>query len=180
VCIWVAQIPHLACHWTWQFIFEVLERAPKFGLAASPHSASTFLVDCFFLKLAKSHWSKPVAAAVSCALLISACAQKADNISAAYVSPMAYASYSCPQLREEASRVSARAIQVSGAQDSKATGDAVATGVGVILFWPALFLIKGDSTTAAEVSRLKGEMEAIEQTSIQKRCGIQFQRTAAT
>jgi hypothetical protein len=91
-----------------------------------------------------------------------------------------YASYSCGQLREEASRVSSRAIQVSGAQDQKASNDAVATGVALVVFWPAAFFIKGDSTTAAEVARLKGEMEAIEQASIQKRCGIQFDRGPQT
>jgi hypothetical protein len=53
---------------------------------------------------------------------------------------------------------------------------AVATGVGVVLFRPALFFIKGDSTTAAEVARLKGEMDPIEQASIQKKCGIEFRR----
>ena len=75
--------------------------------------------------------------------------------------------------------MSARAMQVSGAQSSKATTDAVATGVGVILFWPTLFLIKGDGSTAAEVARLKGEMEAIEQVSVQKRCGIEFKKAAS-
>jgi hypothetical protein len=110
------------------------------------------------------------------AMAASACASRSENIAAAYVSPLAYESYNCPQLREEATRVSARAIQVSGAQDSKATGDAVAATVGAIVFWPALFLIKGDSTTGAEVARLKGEMEAIEQASIKKKCGIQFQK----
>lgn len=104
------------------------------------------------------------------------CATSPDNISAAYVSPIQYQSYSCPQLREEATRVSSRAIQVSGAQSSKATTDAVAMTVGVIVFWPALFLLKGDGTTAAEVSRLKGEIDAIEQASVRKKCGIQFQK----
>jgi hypothetical protein len=115
---------------------------------------------------------------VTAAALLAGCASSSKDIAAAYVSPLSYESYSCPQLREEATRVSARAIQVSGAQDGKATGDAVATGVGVVLFWPALFLVKGDGTTAAEVARLKGEMEAIEQTSIRKRCGIEFRRQA--
>lgn len=108
--------------------------------------------------------------------IMAACASSPDNISASYVSPNQYASYSCGQLRDEAARVSNRALQVSGAQSSKATTDAIATGVGVVLFWPALFLIKGDGTTAAEVARLKGEMEAIEQVSIQKRCGIEFRK----
>lgn len=108
------------------------------------------------------------------------CATSPDNISAAYVSPIQYQSYSCSQLREEATRVSSRAIQVSGAQSSKATTDAVAMTVGVIVFWPALFLLKGDGTTAAEVSRLKGEMDAIEQASVKKKCGIQFQKSSAS
>lgn len=112
-----------------------------------------------------------------CALPIAACASKSENISAAYVSPNTYASYNCRMLQDEAQRVSSRAIQASGAQDQKASNDAVATGVGVVLFWPALFFIKGEGASAAEVARLKGEMDAIEQASIQKRCNIRFQRT---
>lgn len=110
------------------------------------------------------------------AVLLAGCASKSSDIAAAYVSPLNYTSYSCGQLREEASRVSARAAAVSGAQDQKAQNDAVATGVALVLFWPAAFAIKGDTTSAAEVSRLKGEMEAVEQASVQKRCGIQFRR----
>ena len=117
---------------------------------------------------------KTIVAVVAFSLV--GCATSPDNISAAYVSPIQYQSYSCPQLREEATRVSSRAIQVSGVQSSKATTDAVAMTVGVVVFWPALFFLKGDGTTAAEVSRLKGEMDAIEQASIRKKCGIQFQK----
>lgn len=75
--------------------------------------------------------------------------------------------------------MSSRAIQVTGAQSSKATSDAVAMTVGMVVFWPALFFLKGDGTTAAEVSRLKGEMDAIEQASVRKKCGIQFQKTSS-
>ncbi|OYW61533.1 MAG: hypothetical protein B7Z40_18365 [Bosea sp. 12-68-7] len=120
-----------------------------------------------------------VVLAVLVGLGLAGCATRSENIAAAYVSPNQYASYTCRMLEEEATRVSSRAIAASGAQDSKATSDAVATGVGVVLFWPALFFIKGEGASAAEVARLKGEMDAIEQASIQKRCGIQFRRTAA-
>ena len=113
---------------------------------------------------------------VAVASALAACASKSENIAAAYVSPMQYSNYNCAQLSAEASRISARAVQVTGAQDSKATGDTVAMTVGMVVFWPALFFLKGDGTTAAEVARLKGEMEAIEQASIQKKCGIQFKR----
>ena len=117
---------------------------------------------------------RSVLTAVSLALPVLGCATRSENIGAAYVSPVAYQSYSCAQLAQEGERVSSRAAQLSGAQDSKATSDAVATGVAVVLFWPAAFLIKGDSTTAAELSRLKGERDAIEQASIAKNCGIRF------
>ena len=107
------------------------------------------------------------------------CASKAENIASTYVSPIVYSNYTCPMLAEEAARVSSRAAQAAGVQDSKASNDAVATGVGAVVFWPALFFIKGDGTTAADLARLKGEMEAIEQASIQKKCSIQFKKQTA-
>jgi hypothetical protein len=87
---------------------------------------------------------------------------------------MTYQSYSCQQLAAEAQRVSAAAAAAAGQQDSQATKDAVATTVGVIIFWPTLFLIGGDKQNAAQLANLRGQMDAIEQTSIQKQCGIQF------
>lgn len=55
------------------------------------------------------HQMKRLISGISLAIFVSGCATSPDNITAAYVSPMQYSSYSCPQLREEASRVSARA-----------------------------------------------------------------------
>jgi hypothetical protein len=87
---------------------------------------------------------------------------------------MIYESYNCQQLAAEAQRVSAAAASAAGQQDSQATKDAVATTVGVIVFWPTLFLIGGDKANAAQLAQLKGQMSAIEQASIQKKCGIEF------
>ena len=87
---------------------------------------------------------------------------------------MTYQSFSCQQLTAEATRISAAAAAAAGQQDSQATKDAVATTVGVIIFWPTLFLIGGDKQNAAQLAQLKGQMDAIEQASIQKNCGIQF------
>jgi hypothetical protein len=112
-------------------------------------------------------------------LWLAGCATRANDISAAYVSPVQYQSFTCTQLQEEAARVSARAAVASGAQDQKANNDAVATGVGVVLFWPALFFIKGDAASAQEIAQLKGDMDAIEQENIQKKCGLHFQRPDA-
>lgn len=109
------------------------------------------------------------------ALTLVGCASKAAEITPAYVSPMLYQSYNCQQLAAEAQRVSAAAAAATGVQDSQATKDTVATTVGIIVFWPSLFFIGGDKQTAAQLAQLKGEMDAIQQASIQKQCGIQFQ-----
>jgi hypothetical protein len=113
------------------------------------------------------------------ALLAAGCASKSSDITAAYVSPIMYQNHSCQQLSMEAQGVSARAAALSGAQDQKRTNDAVATGVAIVIFWPAAFLVGGDGPTAAELAQLKGQMTAIEQASIAKNCAISFQRNAS-
>jgi hypothetical protein len=110
---------------------------------------------------------------------VSACATNPRDIAPSYVSTNGYSNMSCPQLRDEAEVVSARAAQATGAQEKNASNDAAMTGVGIILFWPALFFMKGDGAQAAEVSRLKGEMAAIQTVNRQKNCGIQFAATPA-
>jgi hypothetical protein len=122
----------------------------------------------------------------SCLLLLTAgfalasagCASRSDQVAAAYVSPYAFDSLTCAQLADAAQSISARAAMAAGAQDSKATRDAIATTAAIVIFWPAAFFVGGNDQTTAELARLRGEMEAIEQVSIRKRCGIQFQRAA--
>ena len=107
------------------------------------------------------------------------CASGASDIKASYVSPIAYEPYDCKQLSAEAERVSAKAMENAGVQDSNRTKDAVVTTVGVVIFWPLLFAVKGDGANASELARLKGSMDAIESESIRKKCGIQFRRSDA-
>ena len=82
----------------------------------------------------------------------------------------------CQQLGAEAERVSRRASEAAGVQDAKRTQDQWATGAAIVIFWPAAFFVGGDGPNAAELARLKGEFEAIEQASIQKNCGMRVQR----
>lgn len=118
---------------------------------------------------------KSLAALAALSLAAAGCARPPEKVEASYVSPVLYQSLSCEQLAMEATRVSARAAELAGVQRDQQRGDAVATGVGLILFWPALFLIGGDDAQTAEFSRVKGEMQAIEQASIAGNCGIVFQ-----
>jgi hypothetical protein len=108
-------------------------------------------------------------------LLVAGCATSPKDIEAAYVSPVPYQAMTCQQLGQEAQRVSAAAAAATGQQQSQANKDAVAMGVSLIVFWPAIFFVGGDKTNAAQVAELKGEMSAIQQVSVAKSCGIQFQ-----
>ena len=110
------------------------------------------------------------------AAALGGCASKSSEISAAYVSPISYQSYTCQQLGMEAQAISAKAAELSGAQDQKRTNDQIATGVAIVVFWPAAFLVGGDGQVAAQLAQLKGQLNAVEQASIQKKCGIQFRQ----
>lgn len=110
---------------------------------------------------------------------LAGCASNADKIGASYISPLQYQNYSCVQLGDEAQRVSGRVAQLSGVQDQKASSNALATGVAIVLFWPAAFMIGGNDQNTAELARLKGEFEAVERASIEKNCRQNFRQETA-
>jgi hypothetical protein len=91
------------------------------------------------------------------------------------VSPLQYQNLTCQQIGAEMERVSRRASETAGVQDSQRTSDQWATAATVVLFWPAAFLVKGDGNNAAELARLKGEFEALERVSIEKNCNLRIQ-----
>lgn len=115
---------------------------------------------------------------IACSILLAGCASKADTIQPTYVSPLQYGDYSCKQIRAELGRVSRKVNEISGVQDDTASNDAVAMGVGLVLFWPSLFFIAG-SDQKVQLGQLKGEYEALEQVAVQKDCNIANEVAAA-
>lgn len=91
---------------------------------------------------------------------------------------MQYGSYDCDQIRAEMVRVSSRVKEVAGAQQRQARNDAVAVGVGLVLFWPALFFLMSDDQKE-ELARMKGEYDALESAAIQKKCPVADEIKAA-
>jgi hypothetical protein len=112
--------------------------------------------------------------ALGATALLVGCATPPKDIAPTYVSTGLYENLSCKQLRAEAEGMSARAAQAYGKQESARGSDAAMTTVSLILFWPAAFFLKGDGAAAADVARVKGEMQAIEQVNRVKNCGITF------
>ncbi len=121
---------------------------------------------------------KKITASLLAVLCVAGCASKSANVEATYVPAQNYANYTCPQLAEEGRNVSARAAQAAGQQDKNRKNDTVKTTVGVILFWPIILANEGNGQVTAELANLKGQMKAIEETSVKKNCGIRFQQAS--
>jgi hypothetical protein len=103
-------------------------------------------------------------------LVLAGCASSSDDVASAYVSPLTYENYACPQLAAEMDRISVRVQQVAGSVDHAATNDKIAMGVGLVLFWPALLMLKGNGPQHEELARLKGEYDAINEQTIHRNC----------
>ena len=128
-----------------------------------------------------SSWQRVGAASMAAVWLVGSlagCSTASKDIAPAYVSPLQYQSLDCTQLSEELRRVQSRVTELGGRLDTAASNDAALMGVGLILFWPALFALGGTKGQEAEYSRLRGEFEAIQQASVQKKCSAGTPATA--
>ena len=104
--------------------------------------------------------------------LSTGCATSSANIAASYTTPIQYQGYDCAQLTAEAQRIHGRVNQLAGRLDEAANNDKVLMGVGMVLFWPALFALGGTKQQEADYARLKGEYDAIQQAMIAKKCDL--------
>lgn len=111
-----------------------------------------------------------VLAAASVCLVLAGCATSSAGIATGYSSPLVYAGYTCQQLGFEDQELLSRVSSLGGQIDRRATNDKIAMGVAAVVFWPALFFVKGDGAEAAEYARLKGEHEAVNHAAIMKGC----------
>ena len=123
---------------------------------------------------------KLTATMVLSSMLLTACAKTTKEIETAYVSPVTYKNFDCEQISAEMVRVGDRANTLAYQVNEHAENDETAMAVGLILFWPALFLLEGDSPQAMEFANLKGEYDALENTAKEKECGLEGQENPFT
>lgn len=117
----------------------------------------------------------PIATLTAATMLVG-CASNPNNIDAIYVTPLKYATYSCNQIAQEMGYVEQRTNVLYQNLQRKRTNDNWAMGVGMVLFWPALFALDGgDGPEATEYAQIKGEYEALRQNSVDKSCNITMQ-----
>ena len=106
-------------------------------------------------------------------ILMAGCASSPDKIDAAYVSPLKYRNYDCEQIALEMDYVGQRTNKLYHRLKKDESADNWQMGIGLVLFWPSLFLLEGgDGPGSAEYSQLKGNYEALQSNSVQKKCAI--------
>ncbi|MGB0722023.1 MAG: hypothetical protein ACPGU7_06460 [Gammaproteobacteria bacterium] len=102
---------------------------------------------------------------------LAGCATQPSEIQSAQVSTSGYENMSCAELSSEARGNLTRTDELFALLEKKAKDDEAQTAIGMILFWPALFALEGgDGPEAAEYSRLKGELNAMEKVIYKKDC----------
>lgn len=107
-------------------------------------------------------------------LFLISCASNPDKISAAYVSPLKYKDYDCDQIALEMDSITHRTNELYHQLKKERTADDWEMGIGLVLFWPALFLLEGgDGPEAAEYAQLKGEYQAVRENAVLKKCKIE-------
>ena len=111
---------------------------------------------------------------ISTALIVislAACATNPDKIASAYVSSSEYADYTCSSLQREYASNERKAEDLYAGMKSKSRVNATAGVVGALIFWPALFFMKGkDAEADATYSELQGRKTAIEKAMDKKKC----------
>lgn len=112
---------------------------------------------------------KVVMSAVALAML-SACASQPDKIMATPTSTTQYDRMNCRSLGAEQTRIVSSVNLLTANQKGKADNDAALMGVGMILFWPALFFLNGDSANAPQLAVAKGQYDAIMDVRAAKGC----------
>lgn len=110
------------------------------------------------------------AIAVFVSIALAGCATASKDIAGVYVSPVAYQNYDCQQLVAETARIQGKVNQIGGRLDEAASNDKAIAGVGVILFWPALFALGGTKAQETEYASLKGQADAVQQAAIDRKC----------
>lgn len=113
---------------------------------------------------------KQIGAALTALAFLGGCATAGKDVAATYVSPTQFANLDCEQIRMEVGRLSGRVNQLTGRLDEAANNDKTIAIAGGLLFWPALFALGGTKQQEAELGRLKGEYEALQSVSTQKKC----------
>lgn len=82
---------------------------------------------------------------------VAGCSKSSKENTPTYVSLEQYSEYDCEYIAKELMRVNDQANSLAGQLDEDAETDSAVTGVGLVLFWPALFFSRRDKGTRGHI-----------------------------
>lgn len=103
-------------------------------------------------------------------LALSACASTAHDVAAKPVPMSVYKTLQCQQLTIEYRRVSEHADKLADDIDQGVMAERIKMGVGVVLFWPALLLMNGETESHHQLAGLKGERQTLANSIKARKC----------
>lgn len=114
---------------------------------------------------------KILASVVALLLGAGGCATHPNSLKGTSASDLKYDALSCKQISVQATDARRRIVALYDVLADKADGDVWQTGLGLTIFWPALFLLEGgDGAEAVEYQTLQGDYVALQQEASAKEC----------
>ncbi|MCU0813079.1 MAG: hypothetical protein MUC32_01705 [Burkholderiaceae bacterium] len=102
---------------------------------------------------------------------LAGCATRAVDTGPDPSDPTQFVTWTCDAMADELERVQQRAADVAHAADPRQGNDVIALGLGLRVFWPALFAMRPQGPDAAELARLKRRHDALRATVDARGCG---------
>jgi len=93
------------------------------------------------------------------------CATHPRHIGASHVNSSVYKRMSCDDIFDERESVVSRLNVLIPAQKKKSDSDTIAFWISMLLFWPAIFFLGMGDDHKEEISRLRGELIAIDRAA---------------
>lgn len=102
---------------------------------------------------------------------LTACAEQASRVPAAYIPSLVYRGATCGELAQERAVLASHVEQVARAQRSAAGWDTAGVIVGTVIFWPALFALPLTVDQQAQLSSARGHYDALVKAMAEQGCG---------
>ena len=97
-------------------------------------------------------------------------AQKSGDVSATRISVAPYLSMDCKSLATEQNSLLDQARALGAQVDAEYDSDKGLEVVTWVLFWPAVFWMDGNAESAAQLSSIKGQLEAVQEAQKINKC----------
>ncbi|MFP7569572.1 hypothetical protein [Marivita sp. S2033] len=104
------------------------------------------------------------------ALFLTACAEQAHRVPAAYIPSIIYRGATCQELYQERVKLAGYVRHITAEQRNAAQGDVVFFTAGALIFWPALLALPISVDQSAQLSVARGHYDSLSKAMVEQGC----------